>query len=92
MRWNDEQYLAWHRAEVMSGRWPSGASNRPAKPVRMDVVLRWVRMKYPDGMSFSPMKEGFGWVPKVEKRKRSKGDEVIRLHERVKRRADRTSA
>lgn len=61
---------------------------KPARVVRMEVIMRWTRMRWPDGMSFSPLQDGFGWVPEVEKRKTrkepkggGKGNEIIRLSE-----------
>lgn len=71
--WSRAQKDRWHLAEVLSGNWPAGAANKPGRPVRMDVVMRWIRMKYPDGISFDEDGnnliglKGFGWLPKSEK-------------------------
>lgn len=64
-KWRREKLDAFHIAEVLAGRWPAGAANKPARPVPMAVVLRWVRMKYPDGMSFSPGNTLPKWGPPV---------------------------
>lgn len=79
---------AWHRIRVAAGTWPASAANKPARPVRLEVVLRWVRMKYPDGVSFDEYGndligvQGFGWLPRPKEAEQERPKRKYQRRER----------